>query len=222
MSEFSHSWGWRSCGRTGRYRCRPGCRVPALGDDRGAVWGRCGMPGWISAAIPPSQFWSRVRSRTVMPSACAWARAYGAVIPDDDMGAALGQSRGNWRGPSSRPSTAMVWFRRLGRGSWWFRFTVARGLRPGPWRIFRHERRRKDQRSFSAASPISARISAMIQKRMTICALAPALFSKWWWIGAIRNTRLPGAFEIQDLDDDATAPRPRTGRRRWPARFRAW
>ena len=47
------------------------------------------------------------------------------------------------------------------------------------------------QRSFSVASPISARISEMIQKRMTICGSAHPRFSKWWWIGAIRNTRLP-------------------------------
>jgi hypothetical protein len=59
------------------------------------------------------------------------------------------------------------------------------------------------QRSFSVASPISARISEMIQKRMTICGSAQPCFSKWWWIGAIRKTRLPVALEIGDLDDDA-------------------
>ena len=47
------------------------------------------------------------------------------------------------------------------------------------------------QRIFSVASPIRARISEMIQKRMTICGSAQPRFSKWWWIGAIRNTRLP-------------------------------
>jgi len=31
----------------------------------------------------------------------------------------------------------------------------------------------------------------MIQNRITICGSAQPFFSKWWWIGAIRNTRLP-------------------------------
>lgn len=31
----------------------------------------------------------------------------------------------------------------------------------------------------------------MIQKRITICGSAQPFFSKWWWIGAIRNTRRP-------------------------------
>ena len=47
------------------------------------------------------------------------------------------------------------------------------------------------QRIFSVASPISARISEMIQKRITICGSCQPFFSKWWWIGAIRNTRRP-------------------------------
>ncbi len=47
------------------------------------------------------------------------------------------------------------------------------------------------QRTFSVASPISARTRLMIQNRMTICGSAQPFFSKWWWIGAIRNTRRP-------------------------------
>ena len=46
-------------------------------------------------------------------------------------------------------------------------------------------------RSFSVDSPIRARISAMIQKRITIWLSFQPFFSKWWWIGAIRKTRLP-------------------------------
>src|SRR5690606_29967472 len=50
---------------------------------------------------------------------------------------------------------------------------------------------RRAQRSFSVARPMSARMSEMIQKRITICGSAQPFFSKWWWIGAIRKTRLP-------------------------------
>jgi hypothetical protein len=46
-------------------------------------------------------------------------------------------------------------------------------------------------RTLSVASPISARISEMIQNRITICGSAQPCFSKWWWIGAMRNTRFP-------------------------------
>ncbi len=35
------------------------------------------------------------------------------------------------------------------------------------------------QRTFSVASPISARISEMIQNRITICGSAQPFFSKW-------------------------------------------
>lgn len=48
-----------------------------------------------------------------------------------------------------------------------------------------------DQRSFKVASPIRAKINEMIQKRITICGSCQPFFSKWWWIGAIRNTRRP-------------------------------
>ncbi len=44
-------------------------------------------------------------------------------------------------------------------------------------------------RTFNVASPIIARISEMIQKRMTICGSAQPRFSKWWWMGAIRKMR---------------------------------
>ena len=61
------------------------------------------------------------------------------------------------------------------------------GVSPGkahPGYLVRH-----DHRSFSVARPMTARISETIQKRMTICGSAQPSFSKWWWIGAIRNTR---------------------------------
>lgn len=55
----------------------------------------------------------------------------------------------------------------------------------------RSPRPRRAQRTLSVASPTSARISAMIQKRTTIWLSAQPFFSKWWWMGAIRKTRLP-------------------------------
>ena len=36
-----------------------------------------------------------------------------------------------------------------------------------------------------------ASISATIQNRTTMVDSAQPSFSKWWWIGAIRNTRRP-------------------------------
>ena len=39
--------------------------------------------------------------------------------------------------------------------------------------------------------PIAAITAATIQKRRMILVSDQALSSKWWWIGAIRNTRLP-------------------------------
>src|SRR5690606_18446551 len=46
-------------------------------------------------------------------------------------------------------------------------------------------------RTFSVASPTSTRITEMIQKRTITRGSGQPLSSKWWWIGAIRNTRLP-------------------------------
>ena len=34
-------------------------------------------------------------------------------------------------------------------------------------------------------------MTAMIQKRITTVLSDQPSFSKWWWIGAMRNTRLP-------------------------------
>ena len=41
----------------------------------------------------------------------------------------------------------------------------------------------------------------MIQKRTMIFVSDHAFISKWWWIGAIRKTRLPEALERDHLDD---------------------
>ena len=46
-------------------------------------------------------------------------------------------------------------------------------------------------RTFNVANPTSARINEIIQNRITIWLSAQPRFSKWWWIGAIRKTRLP-------------------------------
>ena len=35
----------------------------------------------------------------------------------------------------------------------------------------------------------------MIQKRTMMCGSAQPFFSKWWWIGAIRKTRLPNSLK---------------------------
>src|SRR5262249_61227484 len=46
-------------------------------------------------------------------------------------------------------------------------------------------------RSLSVESPTSASTTATIQKRITICGSVQPSCSTWWWIGAMRNTRLP-------------------------------
>src|SRR5438270_3835613 len=48
-----------------------------------------------------------------------------------------------------------------------------------------------DHLSFSVARPASASTKLMIQKRITTVGSDQPRCSKWWWIGAIRNTRLP-------------------------------
>ncbi|RMM43280.1 hypothetical protein ALQ77_05336 [Pseudomonas corrugata] len=45
--------------------------------------------------------------------------------------------------------------------------------------------------SFRVARPISTRITVMIQKRTITRGSGQPLSSKWWWIGAMRNTRRP-------------------------------
>src|SRR5438270_9716330 len=49
----------------------------------------------------------------------------------------------------------------------------------------------RDHRSFSVARPASASTKLMIQKRITTVGSDQPRCSKWWWIGAIRKTRLP-------------------------------
>ena len=51
--------------------------------------------------------------------------------------------------------------------------------------------RRPPYRSFKVARPSMASMTAMIQKRITTVGSAQPRRSKWWWIGAIRNTRRP-------------------------------
>ena len=50
---------------------------------------------------------------------------------------------------------------------------------------------RGDHRSFSVDRPASASTKLMIQKRITTVGSDQPRCSKWWWIGAMRNTRLP-------------------------------
>src|SRR6185312_6662969 len=50
---------------------------------------------------------------------------------------------------------------------------------------------RNHHRSLSVDSPTSASTTEMIQKRITIWGSVQPSCSKWWWIGAMRNTRLP-------------------------------
>src|SRR5207342_277302 len=47
------------------------------------------------------------------------------------------------------------------------------------------------QRTFNVAKPTSTRITEMIQKRTITRGSGQPLSSKWWWMGAMRNTRLP-------------------------------
>src|SRR5262245_55848102 len=42
-----------------------------------------------------------------------------------------------------------------------------------------------------SAKPEAQKIAQTIQKRTMIFVSDQAFISKWWWIGAIRNTRLP-------------------------------
>ena len=49
----------------------------------------------------------------------------------------------------------------------------------------------RDQRSLSVAMEIRANMAAMIQKRVMTLLSAQPLSSKWWWRGAMRNSRLP-------------------------------
>ena len=44
--------------------------------------------------------------------------------------------------------------------------------------------------SWYSVKPIAANAAATIQKRRMIFVSDHACSSKWWWIGAIRNTRL--------------------------------
>ena len=48
-----------------------------------------------------------------------------------------------------------------------------------------------DHRSLRVDRPASARMKLTIQKRMTTVGSDHPRCSKWWWIGAIRKTRLP-------------------------------
>src|SRR3546814_20959598 len=47
------------------------------------------------------------------------------------------------------------------------------------------------QLTIDVARPISTSTTEMIQKRTITPGSGQPLSSKWWWIGAIRNTRLP-------------------------------
>ena len=49
----------------------------------------------------------------------------------------------------------------------------------------------RDHLSLSVESPASASTKLTIQKRITTVGSDQPRCSKWWWIGAIRNTRLP-------------------------------
>ena len=48
-----------------------------------------------------------------------------------------------------------------------------------------------DHLSFSVERPRRASTKAMIQKRITTCGSVQPICSKWWWMGAMRKTRLP-------------------------------
>src|SRR5262245_20533687 len=57
--------------------------------------------------------------------------------------------------------------------------------------LSRKGRDRDHHRSLSVDSPTNASTTETIQKRITICGSVQPSCSKWWWIGAIRKTRLP-------------------------------
>src|SRR5262249_59038027 len=62
------------------------------------------------------------------------------------------------------------------------------GSRPSPLIHPAHE---QGYLNLRVESPTSASTTAMIQNRITICGSVQPSCSKRWWIGAIRNTRLP-------------------------------
>src|SRR5690606_40106958 len=63
---------------------------------------------------------------------------------------------------------------------------AADGLQPGCL-----VRKVVHQRTFNVARPTSTRITEMIQKRTITRGSGQPFSSKWWWMGAIRNTRFP-------------------------------
>src|SRR5215471_12302739 len=107
-----------------------------------------------------------------LPQIAAWnARArglghgVGIVVPADDVGAAREQCA---RARQPRPAEAEYGDLLSGEGG-----------------------DRNHHRSLSVDSPTSASTTEIIQNRITICGSVQPSCSKWWWIGAMRNTRLP-------------------------------
>ncbi len=146
------------------------------------------MPGETTSAATPSSARSRVRSHSASPAASALARASGLSSHRSASAPPAASARAVASPDRPRPSTATL------RPSYPRTAIIAAPspLHPGP-----DIPRGRDapgaatQRSFSVASPISASTRLMIQNRITICGSAQPFFSKWWWIGAIRKTRLP-------------------------------
>ena len=83
--------------------------------------------------------------------------------------------------PSQRVPDQSIYMTHLGKWGSWRGEPRPTGLRGRGSGAF--------YRTFSVARPIIARMSEMIQKRITICGSAQPFFSKWWWIGAIRKMR---------------------------------
>jgi hypothetical protein len=94
--------------------------------------------------------------------------AVGIVVPGGHVGAAgLPAQARSQAGPAEAEEPRRLAPERLGRDQVVY--------------LPQFERRKADQREQTA----------MIQKRITTWLSVQPSFSKWWWIGAIRNTRLP-------------------------------
>ena len=141
------------------------------------------MPGETISAFTPSQDLALVRSASAIPSASAVARA-AALSSQATTSAPPARERRDRRQPRApepehrHPVAGIAadrdHARRAGMPeSFAYAYGFVHGL------CMRHDRRQRSaHRSFSVASPIIARISETIQKRMTICGSAQPSFSK--------------------------------------------
>ena len=133
---------------------------------------QCGS-GWVSGT--PGDSTSAAKLRPVGAAQIDDGEALGLRAPRRVLGGVVVPGGDHAR--RRRPSARARWRRpRCRRG---------RTRRPS-WPAKARDRDHRDLIAASAsARPTSASITAMIQKRITICGSVQPSCSKWWWIGAI-------------------------------------